>query len=380
MKSATIKLAFLAAVAAAVAVVSGCDAQENADTDNGRLVFTAQCGNCHILAEAGTTAKVGPDLDAAFAAAREAGMDNDTIEGIVESQIEIPRATDPQDPTYMPPKLVEGDEARDVAAYVASVAGVPGIMPPVAPGGEGGQVFANNGCGSCHVLAAAQSNGQVGPNLDEVLPGQSTAMIEQSIVDPSANIAAGFNDGIMPASYGTDISPADLKLLVNFLADSAGKSGGSSGGGSGLLRRLGRTGGACVVTLAERLPEPPVGGPCRGRRKQQRHRYPCRSAAELCCDHDDSDRDDDDHHQSESVGLGAERVAEPAAAVAVHVGALDRIVILRGRPGVRLADRLLAHPHIFAGPPPRQARRRARLRRRRWPRPPAPQRAARSRG
>jgi cytochrome c2 len=225
-------LTFSAAIFAAVAL-TGCDLQENADLDNGRQQFVDNCGTCHILAEAATAGNLGPDLDAAFADARSRGFDQDTIEGVVTAQIAHPRETDPDDPTYMPADLVTGENARDVAAYVASVAGVPGIEPPQAPGGPGGQIYANNGCGACHVLQAAQSTGQVGPNLDEVLPGQSKAMIEESIVDPEAELSAGFDGGIMPATYGEDIPPEDLQLLVDFLASMAGGDGGNGGGGGG---------------------------------------------------------------------------------------------------------------------------------------------------
>jgi mono/diheme cytochrome c family protein len=226
-----------AAALAAVAVLGGCDAQENADLANGRELFTVNCGQCHTLAEAGTNGTIGPDLDAAFAGARDAGMDNDTIEGVVQTQIEVPRKTDETDPTYMPPDLVEGDDAEDVAAYVASVAGVPGIQAPTAPGGPGGQVFAANNCGSCHTLAAAGTTGTTGPNLDEVLPSQDVAQITEDIVDPSADIAQGFSDGVMPQDYENTIDPADLKVLVQFLSDCAGSKqkgcGEEAGGGKG---------------------------------------------------------------------------------------------------------------------------------------------------
>lgn len=207
----------------AIALLSGCDLQENADTDNGRQLFIEKCGTCHYLAEAGTTGNLGPDLDAAFANARASGMDNDTIEGVVLDQIEHPRETDPSDPSYMPPKLVEGRDAKDVATYVGSVAGVPGIKPPTAPGGPGGQVFANNGCGSCHTLAIAGSAGAVGPNLDEELPGQSKAMIEESIVDPNKEIVKGFQPNVMPQNYSSTIDQKDIKALVDFLYQNAGK-------------------------------------------------------------------------------------------------------------------------------------------------------------
>ena len=213
----------VALLGTALLVFSGCDAKENADTAKGRQLFVAKCGTCHALKEANTTTMIGPNLDAAFADARANGADNDTIEGVVTAQIAEPRETDPNDPTYMPKDLVTGQDADDVAAYVASVAGVPGIEPPTAPGGPGGQVFASAGCTACHTLAAAESTGQVGPNLDDDLPGQSTAEIKESIVDPSAKITSGFSDGIMPPNYETTIAAPDLDKLVNFLTTCSGQ-------------------------------------------------------------------------------------------------------------------------------------------------------------
>jgi mono/diheme cytochrome c family protein len=218
------RLLALLPAAAALLALPGCDLQENADADNGRQLFIEQCGTCHALTEAGTQAEIAPDLDAAFRQARADGMDQDTIEGVVEGQIANPRVTDPDDPAYMPADLVTGDDAVDVAAYVASVAGVEGIEPPIPPDAPpGAQVFLAQGCSSCHVLAAANATGAVGPNLDETLPGQSPQDVEQSIVDPDAQLAQGFGAGIMPATYEQDLEPQELQDLVDFLVDSAGK-------------------------------------------------------------------------------------------------------------------------------------------------------------
>ena len=187
-----------AAATAAIAVLPGCDLQETADTENGRTLFVEKCGTCHAFKEAGTQAEVGPDLDAAFAAARKTGMDSDTIEGVVESQIGNPRFEDPDSPAYMPANLVEGEDAADVAAYVAEYAGVPGVEPPIPPdAGPGAEVFLTQGCGSCHTLAELGdvATGTVGPNLDEVIPGQTPKEVEQSIVDPDAKIEQGFSSG-----------------------------------------------------------------------------------------------------------------------------------------------------------------------------------------
>jgi len=94
--------------------------------------------------------------------------------------------------------------------------------------GSGGQVFAANGCGNCHTLAAAgdEALGMVGPNLDEALVDKDTEFIETSIVDPSAFVEEGFADLIMPQDYEEQISPKDLDGLVAFLAQS------TSGGGN----------------------------------------------------------------------------------------------------------------------------------------------------
>lgn len=216
-------MALLPAAAALIAL-PGCDLQENADTDNGRQLFIEKCGTCHALTEAGTQAEIGPDLDAAFRQPREAGMDQDTVEGVVEGQIANPRVTDPDDPAYMPADLVTGDDAVDVAAYVAGVAGVEGIEPLIPPDAPpGAQAFLAEGCSSCHVLAAANATGAVGPNLDETVPGQSPQEVEQSIVDPDAQLAQGFGAGIMPTTYEQDLDPQELKDLVDFLVESAGK-------------------------------------------------------------------------------------------------------------------------------------------------------------
>jgi mono/diheme cytochrome c family protein len=211
------------AIAAAAVALPGCDLQENADAENGRQLFIENCGTCHALKEAGTQAEIGPDLDAAFRQAREDGMDQDTIEGVVEGQIENPRVMDADDPAYMPPELVTGQDNVDVAAYVASVAGVPGIEPPIPPDAPpGAQVFLAEGCSSCHTLAAAGATGAVGPNLDESLQGADPGYIEESIVDPDAQIAQGFEAGIMPPFE--DLDPQSLQDLVDFLAEDAGKT------------------------------------------------------------------------------------------------------------------------------------------------------------
>jgi mono/diheme cytochrome c family protein len=218
------------AAAMAIAITSSGCGTSNADPARGRQLFIQTCGTCHTLAQAATTGTQGPDLDAAFSAARAAGQDSDTIEGIVRAQIEFPRPTTDNPTVSMPADLVKGQDLDDVAAYVGSVAGVPGAAPPKVPGGPGAQVFANNGCAGCHALAAANAGGTTGPNLDDVLPGQTAAMIDKSIVDPNAAIAKGYPANVMPQNFEQTIPPDQLKQLVDYLISSTSKGGANATG------------------------------------------------------------------------------------------------------------------------------------------------------
>jgi mono/diheme cytochrome c family protein len=218
----------IATVAAATALVglTGCNLGPKPDLDKGQQLFTQKCGSCHTLAGAGTNGDVGPNLDYAFKEARSNGFDSDTIKGVVSYQIESARPASPQQTdVYMPQNLVTGDDAENVAAYVASVAGVPGIKPPVfAPP----QFFASN-CGSCHTLTQAGTTGTIGPNLDEALKGMSAADISQSISDPNAKITPGFPSGVMPQTFGQTLTPPQLQQLVAYLQRA---TGGASAAGS----------------------------------------------------------------------------------------------------------------------------------------------------
>jgi cytochrome c oxidase subunit 2 len=81
----------------------------------------------------------------------------------------------------------------------------------------GKAVFDAQGCGSCHTFEPAGSTGNVGPNLSDVLKDKDAAFIQQSIVDPNAEIAPGFQPNIMPQTYGSSLSPKEIADLVAFL-------------------------------------------------------------------------------------------------------------------------------------------------------------------
>lgn len=224
-----IPLLALVALLALVVVASGCGTTD-ADPQRGRTLFVQKCGECHALAEAGSTGAVGPNLDHAFAASRAIGNDSDTIEGIVKAQVEYPRPSNGNSAVSMPADLVTGQDLDDVAAYVGEWAGVPGAAPPKVAGGPGAQVFASNGCGTCHTFAAAEAGGVTGPNLDEELPGESQAAVEEMIVDPNAEIVKGYPPNVMPQTYEQMLTPKELEDLVKYLLENAGGGSGESKG------------------------------------------------------------------------------------------------------------------------------------------------------
>jgi cytochrome c oxidase subunit 2 len=75
------------------------------------------------------------------------------------------------------------------------------------------------GCSGCHTLADAGATGQVGPDLDQVLKGQSEATLREDVVDPNAEIAKGYGSGVMPTNFGQTLSDSELDALVAYLKE-----------------------------------------------------------------------------------------------------------------------------------------------------------------
>ena len=188
------------------------------DRIRGQELFVEGCGSCHVLADAGTAGNIGPNLDYAFVQSRIDGLGEDTIQQVVRGQIAYPVVDPPTDAPGMPADIFEGQDAEDVASYVASVAGLDANGAPIDPanppkpkppaGGEtdGNAIFASAGCGACHTFADAGSNGQVGPNLDQSKPTLELA------VDRITN-----GQGGMPAFKG-QLSDEQIQAVAEYVA------------------------------------------------------------------------------------------------------------------------------------------------------------------
>ena len=99
---------------------------------NGKTLFVEKCGACHMLARAGATGDDRSEPGRRVPAVAQDGLGESTFEGVVHQQILHPNRNPQLNPQtgettpQMPANLVTGQDARNVAAYVAQAAAVPG--------------------------------------------------------------------------------------------------------------------------------------------------------------------------------------------------------------------------------------------------------------
>jgi cytochrome c6 len=224
--------AFVTAACAATLLValSGCGSSgytSEGTQGAGKQLFVQACGGCHTLADAGTNGKIGPNLDDAFAQARQVGMSSATFTQVVAGQIRYPI----ENPVTVAPGMpgpdgpngtlplcedVEGDgfcvddrdqAIADIAAYVGAVAGT-GVMAERPTDGK--SIFTTN-CSSCHTLSDAGTSGTVGPNLDEAKPPK------ELVVDRVTN-----GQGAMP-SFSDSLDAGQIQAVADYVAGAAGR-------------------------------------------------------------------------------------------------------------------------------------------------------------
>jgi cytochrome c2 len=210
------------------AVASGCGTggpASGGDATRGKNLFRAeaQCGSCHTLKDAGSRGTVGPNLDDAFRRAKEEKFKSSAIQNVVLDQIRYPTTG-----SGMPANLVKGQDADDVAAYVALCAAstdkraCPGIA--VAPGAAG--LYASLGCQGCHSIDGSKSSGPTFKGLSgskvKLTNGQTVtaddAYLLESILDPDKQVVQGYQPGVMSSVVKKGQIPEDqAKQLVEFI-------------------------------------------------------------------------------------------------------------------------------------------------------------------
>ena len=222
----------LVSLAAVVLLGAGCGetvgyTEATGDKTNGKELFTASCGSCHTLADAGTTGTIGPNLDDAFAESRRNGLGESTFVQVVRDQIAYAIEETSTGAPGMPANIVTGQDAIDVSTYVASVAGTgkapapaPAPTPtttdgPAEPGAAGdaaaGKVVFADSCGGCHTLADAGTSGSIGPNLDDRPP--SADLVTERVTN---------GQGAMP-SFSETLTATQIADVSAYVSSVAGK-------------------------------------------------------------------------------------------------------------------------------------------------------------
>jgi mono/diheme cytochrome c family protein len=91
---------------------------------SGQALFETNCGTCHTLYAAGTDGNYGPDLDELLAPTGPAEGNEKTIKGIEARVLNAQKeGVDSNTPGRMPPAILNSEQQKEVAEFVANVAG-----------------------------------------------------------------------------------------------------------------------------------------------------------------------------------------------------------------------------------------------------------------
>ena len=84
---------------------------------------------------------------------------------------------------------------------------------------DGKILFITYACATCHELDAVpqSKDSSDGPKLAGV-GTKGTDYIRESILTPSAEVVEGYEDGLMPQDFATQLSADELDTLVTFLS------------------------------------------------------------------------------------------------------------------------------------------------------------------
>ncbi|HSS56868.1 MAG TPA: plastocyanin/azurin family copper-binding protein [Solirubrobacteraceae bacterium] len=202
-------------MAGAALVLSACSARPKADDVNlvsGKQLFVQKCGSCHVLARAGTKGTTGPNLDEAFQQAIKDGMPRSDFAGAIHGQILHPNRNG-----VMPAKLVTGDQAYEIAAYVAQSVAAGGkdtglLATAVKQAGGGKPAVEKNG----NLQIDADPTGQLAFVTDVATgtPGQITVKMQNKAGTPHDIVIDGKGKGQIVQNGGVS------QFQANFAAGS----------------------------------------------------------------------------------------------------------------------------------------------------------------
>jgi mono/diheme cytochrome c family protein len=201
--------------------------------EDGAAIYAEYCSPCHGLHGEGIPG-VAPTLNSKYFF--EQRLDEIGYVGSLQSYVKLtvaggrPIVTNGQWPRNMPTWSTQfggplrNDQVDNVVDYVlnwevgAPDLGDPNATPTPVPGNtpeeRGKNLFAGMGCVGCHVING--QGGAVGPDLTNVYD-KGEDYIRQSILEPNAVVAEGYQPGIMPQTFGDRLTDQDMNDLIAYL-------------------------------------------------------------------------------------------------------------------------------------------------------------------
>lgn len=139
---------------------------------------------------------------------------------------------------------LSGVEINAVIAYLQSIAGVDVTVAlptgdegapagddkkeaaAAAPAANAGEAFAKYDCLSCHIVPGVAEGGDIGPDLSKLAAEagkrkkglSAEQFIAESIINPNAVVAKGFDPDMMPGDYAGKIIVSELNMMVDAIA------------------------------------------------------------------------------------------------------------------------------------------------------------------
>jgi plastocyanin len=214
----------------AVVALTGCELKDDGDNlVNGKALFVEDCSQCHTLARAGAQGVVGPNLDEAWQRSEKDGLGRSTYEGVVHRQILQPNRGAQNDPEtgkplpVMPANIVTGEDAQDVAAYVAFAAARPGDdqgrladagggKPEGTAEAKGGTLSIPVGVGLAYKFADAEAPaGQLTIESVNDQPTEHNIAVDGGGVDEKGDVVTGGGT----SSIDVDLKPGEYSFYCS---------------------------------------------------------------------------------------------------------------------------------------------------------------------
>lgn len=230
-KTKTVTVAGQSAMTAPAGHMGGANlpiAQIGDPARGARLWESKRCSDCHSYGGSGGEDAPALDFMRGHMSAREIADMSGQVWDHLPAMLPHFREEKIPVPTFMQGEMADliaflhsGKGAKAGAAAAHPGMTMPGMGEQMG-GARGKAAFLSAGCGACHTFAAADTRATVGPNLDMTLKGKTAAFVRTSILHPNASIAAGFQKGVMPTIYGSQLTPRQIEALVTFLTKRGG--------------------------------------------------------------------------------------------------------------------------------------------------------------